>query len=222
MIARQSTAATYPEEQAEQAVKPLAAVRKVLDDKDTPEDNSMDELCLKAGVSSNIYLCGLKISLLEPINQIQHMDEDSEDIYQTSLIDMLLDLINSITCVLLNLLLITRLVADKRFQKMRLVTYCPELKMEKIDEVKASNLRMTLDACTNEREAIIRFQRFNQEKEPSKVYRSKIMLYIPWRDENSDLLGISEVIMKTKRMIFWRMKGSAVRMLLKLMKPLMI
>ena len=36
------------------------------------------------------------------------------------------------------------------------------------------------------REAIIRF---HQEKEPSKVYRSKIMLYLPWRDENSDLLG---------------------------------
>ena len=35
---------------------------------------------------------------------------------------------------------------------MRLVTYCPELKMEKVDEVKASNLRMTLDVCTNERE----------------------------------------------------------------------
>ena len=58
VIARQSTAATYPEEQAEQA---LAAVRKVLDDKDTPEDISMDELLLKAGVSSDMYLCGLKM-----------------------------------------------------------------------------------------------------------------------------------------------------------------
>ena len=61
VIARESTAATYPEEQAEQAVKALAAVRKILDDKNTPEDISMDELFLKAGVSSNIYLCGLKI-----------------------------------------------------------------------------------------------------------------------------------------------------------------
>ena len=42
-----------------------------------------------------------RASLLKPINQIEHMDENSEDIYQTSLIDMLLDLINSITCVLL-------------------------------------------------------------------------------------------------------------------------
>ena len=35
---------------------------------------------------------------------------------------------------------------------MRLVMYCPELKMEKVGEVKALNLRMTLDACTNEGE----------------------------------------------------------------------
>ena len=41
-------------------MKALAAVRKVLDNKDTPEDISMDEL-LKAGVSPDIYLCGLKI-----------------------------------------------------------------------------------------------------------------------------------------------------------------
>ena len=61
MIARQSTAATYPAEQAEQAVKALAAVRKVLDDKDTPECISIDELLLKAGVSCDVYLCGLKI-----------------------------------------------------------------------------------------------------------------------------------------------------------------
>ena len=63
VIVCQSTTATYPEEQAEQAVKALAAVRKILDDKDTPEDISisMDELLLKAGVSSDIYLCGLKI-----------------------------------------------------------------------------------------------------------------------------------------------------------------
>ena len=39
------------------------------------------------------------------------------------------------------------------------------------------------------REAIIRFHRFNFDKEPGKVYRSKIMLYVPWRDESSDFLG---------------------------------
>ena len=54
VIARQSTAATYPEEQAEQALKALAAVRNVLDDNDTPEDISMDELLNKAEVTSDM------------------------------------------------------------------------------------------------------------------------------------------------------------------------
>ena len=42
VIARQSTAATYPEEFTEQAVKALAAVCRVLDDKDTPAVISMN------------------------------------------------------------------------------------------------------------------------------------------------------------------------------------
>ena len=39
------------------------------------------------------------------------------------------------------------------------------------------------------REAIICFHRFNREKEASKMYWSKLMLYLPWRNENADLLG---------------------------------
>ena len=39
------------------------------------------------------------------------------------------------------------------------------------------------------REAIIRFHRFNHEKEAEKLYRSKLMLYLQWRDESADLLG---------------------------------
>ena len=46
---------------------------------------------------------------------------------------------------------------------------------------------MTLDACTNEREKPS--FGFSGLTKPSKVYRSKIILYLPWRDENSDLLG---------------------------------
>ena len=37
------------------------------------------------------------------------------------------------------------------------------------------------------REAIVRFHRFNREKEADKLYRSKLMLYLTWRDESSDL-----------------------------------
>lgn len=44
-------------------------------------------------------------------------------------------------------------------------------------------------SCTSVGEAVIRFHRFNQEKEAEKLYRSKLMLYLPWRDEAADILG---------------------------------
>ena len=130
-----------------------------------------------------------RVSLLKPIGQIQNMDENSEDIYQTSLIDRYVARPDQLNHVSLLSLLTTRLVVDKSFQKMRLVTYCPQLRMEKIDEVKASNLRMTFDACTNVREKPSFSFTGLTNREPSKVYRSKMMLYLPWRDENSDLQG---------------------------------
>jgi hypothetical protein len=90
-----------------------------------------------------------RVSLLKPINHIQHMDEDSEDIYQTSLIDMLQDQIISIICALLSLLPTTPLAVDKNSQKMRQLTHCQQLRMERVVDVKASSSRVALDACTS-------------------------------------------------------------------------
>lgn len=39
------------------------------------------------------------------------------------------------------------------------------------------------------REAVIRFHKFNITKEPEKAYHSKLMLYLPWRNEETDILG---------------------------------
>ena len=39
------------------------------------------------------------------------------------------------------------------------------------------------------REAAIRFRRFNKDAEPSNWYRAKLMLYYPWYNEQTDLLG---------------------------------
>ena len=60
-----------------------------------------------------------RVSLLKLISQIQDMDEDSEDIYQTSLIDMLPDQIISTTRTLQSLLPTTPFAVVKNFQKMR-------------------------------------------------------------------------------------------------------
>ena len=39
------------------------------------------------------------------------------------------------------------------------------------------------------REAVIRFKKYNKDKEPSNYYRARLMLYYPWRNENVDLIG---------------------------------
>ena len=38
-------------------------------------------------------------------------------------------------------------------------------------------------------EAVIRFRKYNKESEPSNWYRAKLMLYYPWYNEQTDLLG---------------------------------
>lgn len=42
---------------------------------------------------------------------------------------------------------------------------------------------------TRRREAIIRFRTYNKDSEPSNWYRAKLMLYFPWYNESTDLLG---------------------------------
>ncbi len=39
------------------------------------------------------------------------------------------------------------------------------------------------------REAVIRFRQYNKDTEPSNWYRAKLMLYYPWYNESTDLLG---------------------------------
>ena len=39
------------------------------------------------------------------------------------------------------------------------------------------------------REAVIRFRRYNKDAEPSNWYRTKLMLYFPWYNEQTDLLS---------------------------------
>ena len=69
------------------------------------------------------------------------------------------------------------------------VMHRPHLKMKTAGSVNVLYSRMVLDTCTSVVEAITQFHRFNHEKEASKMCSSKLMLYLPWRNENTDLLG---------------------------------
>ena len=118
------------------------------------------------------------------------MDEDSEDIYQTSLIDRYAARPDQ-----LNHMCLAEFAANyttRSGQEVPEDETSDTLPRTEDGERRSECIKLKNDLgrmYKRKREAIIRFHRFNQEKEPSKVYRSKIMLYLPWRDENSDLLG---------------------------------
>ena len=132
-----------------------------------------------------------RVSLLKPISQIEHMDEDSEDIYQTSLIDRYAARPHQ-----LNGMCLAEFAANYTTRSGQELTEddttdaLPTTEDGNSDRCESIKLQGDLGRMyKHRREAIIRFHRFNQEKELSKVYRSKIMLYVPWRDEGSDLLS---------------------------------
>ena len=102
---------------------------------------------------------------------------------------MLLDLINSITCL-------AEFAANYTTRSGQGIskdeTSDVLLRVEDGKSRPSESIKLKNDLgrmYKRRKEAIIRFHRFNQEKEPNKVYRSKIMLYLPWRDEESDLVG---------------------------------
>ena len=110
---------------------------------------------------------------------IEDMDNESQDIFQTSLIDRYAARPDS-----LNNLCLAEFATNYSTQSGRelpdgetsdAVTH---LRMVTAGSVNAYNSKTALDTCTSEREAIIPFHRFNYEKEASKVYRSKLMLYL--------------------------------------------
>ena len=61
LVAREINPEMCSSEEAEEAKAALLTVRKALDDKDTPDDISLDELLVKAGVPQATYLQGLRI-----------------------------------------------------------------------------------------------------------------------------------------------------------------
>ena len=131
-----------------------------------------------------------RVSLLKPINQIQDMDDYSED-YQTSLIDRYAarpDRLNNMCLAEFAANYTTRSGQELPDDETSDVLPTPEDGGS--GRCESIKLRNNLGHMyKRKRKAVIRFHRFNLEKEPGKVYRSELMLYVPWRDESSDLLG---------------------------------
>ena len=119
------------------------------------------------------------------------MDEDSEDIYQTSLIDRYTTRPEQLSHMCLAEFAANYTTrCGQELPEDETTDALPTAEDGTSGKCESIKLQDNLGRMyKRKREAIIRFHRFNQKKEPSKVYRSKIMLYVPWKDESSDLLG---------------------------------
>ena len=128
-----------------------------------------------------------RVTMLKPTTcQLEKIDKDADDIYMTSLIDRYSARPDS--CAWQSLLPITPRSGNNLEDGETNDTLPPS------EDQQTSLLRVQLknnmgSMYKRSREAIIRFHRFNHEKEADKLYRSKLMLYLPWKDEDIDLLG---------------------------------
>ena len=153
--------------------------------------------------------------MLKPTYQLEKIDNDSDDIYMTSLIDRY----SARPDTLENMCLAEFAANYTTRSGNNLEDGETNDTLPPSEDQQTSLLRVQLknnmgSMYKRSREAIIRFHRFNHEKEADKLYRSKLMLYLPWTDEDVDLLGeylTSVVIMKTNMMLFWPMNGSTVK-----------
>ena len=58
------------------------------------------------------------------------------------------------------------------------------------------------------RQAVIRFRKYNKGGDASNWYRAKLMLYYPWYDEESDLLGGCTSYAEHYELLWLRMRAS--------------
>ena len=130
-----------------------------------------------------------RVTLLKPTSQLENMDEESEDIYQTSLIDRYAARPDSLydMCLAEFAANYTTRSGQELDEETSDVLPQPEVEQEgrRLPRIQLKNGLGYMHK--RGREAIIRFHRFNREKEADKLYRSKLMLYLPWRDESTDL-----------------------------------
>ena len=127
------------------------------------------------------------IGILKDLNAISQLDDGDTNVFQKSLIDRYEHRPNTL---------------DQMCLAEFAANYVTSYKCEENDDVLPND--ETVELCENSkiklrdgygtmykrrREAVIRFTRFNKDKEPSNYYRAKLVLYYPWRNEDIDLLG---------------------------------
>ena len=128
-----------------------------------------------------------RIAVLKDNDALNELDDDDTNVFQKSLVDRYQHRPRELQSMCL-----------AEFAASFAVNYKPSDDSE-CDALPAPDSETTSSQITltdgfgemkrRKHEAVIRFRRYNRVAEPSNWYRAKLMLYYPWYDEQTDLLG---------------------------------
>ena len=127
-----------------------------------------------------------RIAVLKNNDSLSQLHDDDTNVFQKSLIDRYQHRPQQLNSMCLAEFAATYVTNYKPDDSM-----CDALPALESD---STSTQITLtDGCgkmnKRKREAVIRFRKYNKQTDPTNWYRAKLMLYYPWFDEQTDLLG---------------------------------
>ena len=134
-----------------------------------------------------------RATMTKPMSAINSLEDDDEDLYQTSLIDRYAARPDSLENMCLAEFAANYTAVSYTCGNDDGSEHTPNAMDEPDNEPDPRNIihlkNGTGKMHKRKQEAIIRFHKYNVEKESEKYYRAKLMLYISWRDEDVDIIG---------------------------------
>ena len=144
-----------------------------------------------------------RVQLLKPMNEIEELDDDSEEVHASGLLNRYMQRSPSLENISLADWAAYYDSCQKPFTKKSRATDIDDLPLETLDndENNDDELVECVKEVTNTgkqvkpkkrlKPRIIRSVWFNVESHPEKHYRELIMLFTSWRNEETDLIGNS-------------------------------
>ncbi len=131
-----------------------------------------------------------RVAVLKDSTTLKELDDDDTNVFQKSLIDRYEHRPQELRSMCLTEFAATFVTdyghkEDDSDSQNDVLPSTPS--EEKVSQITLTNGFGKMNR--RKREAVIRFRRYNKDTEPSNWFRAKLMLYYPWYNENTDLLG---------------------------------
>ena len=128
-----------------------------------------------------------RIAILKDKTALSQLSDDDTNVFQKSLIDRYQHRPQELRSMCLAEFAATYVTNYKHSDDIECDALPPSDSDTTSTQIQLTDGFGKMNKC--KREAIIRFRRYNKDAEPTNWYRAKLMLYFPWYDEHSDILG---------------------------------